>query len=67
MNNPTDPLKRGSEPALHPMTLRQLAARWQVNEKTVKKWIAPFADELGPVQGNLFTPRQVKIILDHLE
>lgn len=67
MNNPPDPLKRGSEPALHPMTLRQLAARWQVNEKTVKKWIAPFADELGPVQGNLFTPRQVKIILDHLE
>ena len=67
MNNPPDPLKRGNEPALHPMTLRQLAARWQVNEKTVKKWIAPFADELGPVNGNLFTPRQVKIILDHLE
>lgn len=69
MNNPPDPLKRGNEHPIppHPMTLRQLAARWQVNEKTVKKWIEPFADELGPVQGNLFTPRQVKIILDHLE
>ena len=69
MNNPTDPLKRGNEHPIppHPMTLRQLAARWQVNEKTVKKWIAPFADELGPVQGNLFTPRQVKIVLEHLE
>ena len=50
-----------------PMTLRQLAARWQVNERTVRRWIAPFADELGPVKGKLFTPRQVKIILDHLE
>ena len=49
------------------MTLRQLAARWQVNERTVRRWIAPFADELGPVNGKLFTPRQVKIILDHLE
>ena len=67
MNNPTDPLKRGSEPPLRPMTLRQLAARWQVNEKTVKKWIAPFMAELGPVRGKLFTPRQVKIILEHLE
>ena len=56
-----------NNPLPHPMTLRQLAARWCVNEKTVKKWIAPFADELGPVNGNLFTPRQVKIILDHLE
>lgn len=51
----------------HPMTLRQLAARWQVNEKTVKKWIEPFLGELGTIRGNLFTPRQVKIILDHLE
>lgn len=49
------------------MTLRQLAVRWQVDPKTVKKWIAPFIGELGPVCGNLFTPRQVKIILEHLE
>ena len=51
----------------HPMTLRQLAARWCVNEKTVKKWIEPFLGELGEIHDSLFTPRQVKIILDHLE
>lgn len=56
-----------NEPAPHPMTLRQLAARWQVNEKTVKKWIEPLLPQLGTVRGNLFTPRQVKIILEHLE
>lgn len=50
-----------------PMTITQLAARWQVNEKTVRKWIRPFRKDLGEVHGNLFTPRQVKIILDHLE
>ena len=49
------------------MTLRQLAARWQVSERTVKKWIEPFRAELGHIDGKIFTPRQVKIILDHLE
>lgn len=49
------------------MTLRQLAARWQVSERTVRRWIEPFKAELGPVRGKLFTPRQVKIILEHLE
>lgn len=49
------------------MTLRQLALRWSVNERTVRRWIAPFISELGPINGKLFTPRQVKIILEHLE
>ena len=56
-----------NEPMPHPMTLRQLAARWQVNERTVRRWIEPFLSELGPVNGHLFTPRQVKIIMEHLE
>ena len=51
----------------HPMTMSQLAARWQVNKRTVRRWIEPFLSELGPVNGHLFTPRQVKIILEHLE
>ena len=48
------------------MTISQLAARWGVNRKTVRRWIRPFEAELGP-HGNLFTPRQVEIILSHLE
>lgn len=56
-----------TEPVLRPVTLRQLAARWQVDERTVRRWIEPFLDEIGPIHGKLFTPRQVKIILDHLE
>ena len=49
------------------MTLHQLAVRWQVSERTVRRWIRPFEAELGEVHGKLFTPRQVKIILEHLE
>lgn len=49
------------------MTLCQLAARWQVSERTARKWIKPLMAELGPVHGSIFTPRQVKIILEHLE
>ena len=52
---------------VYPMTLRQLAARWQVNERTVRRWIEPFIGELGHINGKIFTPRQVKIILEHLE
>lgn len=52
---------------IRPMTLLQLAARWQVSVRTVKRWIKPFEAELGQVDGKIFTPRQVKIILDHLE
>ena len=49
------------------MTLRQLAARWRVNERTMRRWIEPFQSELETVNGYLFTPCQVKIILEHLE
>lgn len=56
-----------SEPEYKPMTVLDLANRWQVDVRTVRKWIKPFRHELGTVCGNIFTPRQVKIILDHLE
>ena len=55
-----------SEPEYKPMTVLDLANRWQVDVRTVRKWIKPFRHELGTVCGNIFTPRQVKIILDHL-
>ena len=56
-----------NERDLHPMTLLQLAVRWGVSVRTVKRWIRPFEHELGHVDGKIFTPRQVKIILEHLE
>ena len=49
------------------MYIYELAARWNVSVRTVRRWIRQFRDELGPVHGKLLTPRQVKIILEHLE
>ncbi len=49
------------------MTLAQLAARWGVSTRTVQRWLRPFASEIGPRQGNIYTPQQVKTILEHLE
>lgn len=49
------------------MSVGELAVRWNVSRRTVRNWIKPFLDELGPIHGKLFTPRQVKIILEHLE
>lgn len=49
------------------MTIGQLAERWHVDTRTVRRWIRPFQEELGRREGNIFTPKQVEIILSHLE
>lgn len=56
-----------SDTDLKPMTVSELAARWNVSRKTVLKWIRPFRAELGTVHGRIFTVQQVRIILDRLE
>lgn len=52
---------------IRPMTLSELAQRWGVSCKTVKRWIKPFAAEIGPREGNIYNARQVFIILSKLE
>lgn len=49
------------------MTIGQLAERWHVNPRTARRWIRPFYGELGRCDGRIFTPKQVEIILGHLE
>ncbi len=49
-----------------PYTPKELAALYQCSAKTFRKWVARLEDRLGPRVGNYFTPRQVKVILDHL-
>ena len=50
-----------------PMTLKELADRWNVSVRTVRKWLEPFEDEIGPRVGNIYSSHQVKIILSKLE
>lgn len=49
-----------------PYTTRELANLYNVNERTFKRWIEPFADEIGERIGNFFSIRQVAIIFEKL-
>ena len=49
------------------MTLKELADRWGVSYRTARKWLKPFESEIGPRIGNVYSPHQVKIILEKLE
>lgn len=49
------------------MTLKELADRWDVSVRTVRKWLKPFEEEIGPRIGNIYSPHQVEIILSKLE
>ena len=52
---------------IRPMTVSELAQRWGVSPRTVKRWLKPFAADIGPRVGNLYTSRQVAIIISKLE
>ena len=44
----------------------QLARLYQISARTFKKWIKPFAAEIGPLNGRLFNVNQVKVIFSKL-
>ena len=41
---------------------KELSLIYQVSDKTFKKWIDPFMDEIGQKRGRLYTINQVKTI-----
>ncbi|GAA0892954.1 hypothetical protein GCM10009122_26330 [Fulvivirga kasyanovii] len=49
-----------------PMNLSQLAAAYNVNERTIHRWLSPYHDLIGERHGHLYTPRQVIIIVECL-
>jgi len=49
------------------MTLTQLAVKYKVCAKTIKKWLADYSDEIGrPKHTYIFTPEQVRKIYERL-
>ena len=50
-----------------PYTAKELAALYEVSDKTFRKWINQFEDEIGHKTGIYFTIRQVRIIFDRLD
>lgn len=45
---------------------KELAKFYGVCDKTLLKWMKPFADDIGERQGRYFTVAQVKIIFEKL-
>ncbi|HEV8283830.1 MAG TPA: hypothetical protein VGQ09_05955 [Chitinophagaceae bacterium] len=51
---------------LRPYSMAELARLYCVCDRTFKKWIAPFAEEIGLKPGRYYTISQVKIIFEKL-
>ncbi len=47
-------------------SLPELANLYQISSRTFKKWIKPFAAEIGKRQGRFYNVNQVKTILANL-
>lgn len=51
---------------LRAYSVPELAALYQVCDRTFKKWVKPFAIEIGPRTGRLYNVNQVKTIFSRL-
>lgn len=52
--------------ALRPYKVTELARMYEVSEKTFKKWITPFEEEIGRKNGYFYSIAQVRIIFQKL-
>lgn len=59
-------MHRGKMIHLRPTTLAELASLYGVSKPTLRKWIKPFAKELGERIGYKYSIRQVQLILQKL-
>ncbi|SMD37643.1 hypothetical protein SAMN04488029_3387 [Reichenbachiella faecimaris] len=49
-----------------PMSLSELANAYDISNKIMKKWLAPYQKEIGKRVGILYTPKQVMKIYECL-
>lgn len=51
---------------LRPYTLKELAALYEVSKHTFRRWIQPYADEIGARLGKTYTMLQVVEIIKRI-
>ena len=51
---------------LKPYSLTELAMQYKVCNRTFKKWIKPFEEEIGTKQGRFYTVSQVAVVFDKI-
>ena len=49
-----------------PYTMKELCKIYQVSDKTMRKWLSPFSDQIGKRQGPIYNVAQVDIIFTKL-
>ena len=51
---------------LKPYNIKELAELYGMSKKTIRTWLRPHAQEIGPRQGRYYTILQVKIIFEKI-
>ena len=51
---------------LRAYALKDVADLYVCSVKTMKTWLAPFDEAIGPRMGHYYTPKQMKIIFEKL-
>ena len=51
---------------IRPSSIRELAGIYGCCEKTMKKWIMPFLEEVGAKNGRYYSVAQVKVMFEKL-
>ena len=44
---------------IKPYTMKELCNIYQVSDKTMRKWLRPFSDQIGKRQGHIYNVAQV--------
>lgn len=47
-------------------TMQELAQLYQVNDRTIRRWLKPFRQEIGKREGHFFTLKQIRIIFEKI-
>ena len=51
---------------VRPYKFKELALLYEINPKTLRKWLHPFRDEIGLLNGGYYQIPQVEIIIHHI-
>jgi hypothetical protein len=49
-----------------PYTMKELCEIYQVSDKTMRKWLEPFNDQIGKRQGHIYNVAQIVTIFTNL-
>lgn len=49
-----------------PYSMKQLCSIYQISDKTMRKWLKPFSEQIGKRQGHIYNVAQVNVIFSRL-